>query len=67
MKLDERTNDAVQRMAGTPEGRVFVEFLRSQLEVDKDALIMAEHPEQVRRLQGVARRMREILSLFDRK
>lgn len=67
MKPDNRVEDAIQRIAGTPEGRAFVQYLREQLESDKDALVMAEIPEQARRLQGVARRMKELLSLFDRK
>lgn len=67
MKLDDRTQDAVRRIAGSPEGRAFIEFLRSQYEADKDALVMAEQPEQARRLQGTARRMRELLSLFEVK
>lgn len=67
MKPDKRVEDAIQRIAGTPEGRAFVEYLREQLESDKDALVMVEQPEQARRLQGVARRMRELLSLFEVK
>lgn len=67
MKLDDRTQDAVRRITGLPEGRAFIEFLRLQYEVDREALVMVEQPEQARRLQGVARRMRELLGLFETK
>lgn len=67
MKMDKRTEDAIQHIAGSPEGRIFVEFLRQQLEIDRDSLVMNNIPEQTERLQGAARRMKEVVSLFDRK
>lgn len=56
--------DAIRRISSTPEGRVFIAFLNEQLQKDYIALAMAEQAEQTRRLQGVARRMLELINLF---
>jgi hypothetical protein len=65
MKVDARTEDAIRRISGSPEGRAFIEYLRKWYDVDKEALVMSEQPEQTRRLQGTSRRMKELLSLFE--
>jgi hypothetical protein len=67
MLVDKRTQDAIQRIVASPEGGVFTDYLRKQLDADYEALVMAEQPEQTRRLQGTARRTKELLVLFSSK
>lgn len=60
-----RLKEAVMRVVGKPEGRELLEHFKRLYESDKEALVMTELPEQVRRLQGSARRTKEIISLFN--
>lgn len=56
---------AARSIVATGAGRLFVEHLKSLYEQDREALVMSEMPEQVRRLQGSARRTSELLRLFN--
>lgn len=55
---------AFASVAGTATGKAIYLALKSHLDVIMQAMIRAEDPHQVRRLQGEARNMTEVITLF---
>lgn len=64
MNPDPQLASAIRAIAGSQHGRLLVEYLEALLEEDRAQLVMQEHPEQLRRIQGQARRTLELLRMF---